>query len=82
MKKVLIIFIVLISASSAFAQESNFGNWLIYIGSKKINSKLNLHHEIQQRNYNALGDLEQLLIIILMVYLEAWLTKMKIQSNV
>ena len=62
MKKVLIIFIVLISASSAFAQESNLGNWLIYIGSKKINSKLNLHHEIQYRNYNALGDLEQLLI--------------------
>ncbi len=62
MKKVLIIFIVLISASSAFAQESNLGNWLIYIGSKKINSKLNLHHEIQHRNYNALGDLEQLLI--------------------
>lgn len=44
------------------AQDSNFGNWLIYIGNKKINSKWNIHNEIQYRNYNAIGDLEQLLI--------------------
>jgi hypothetical protein len=44
------------------AQESNFGNWLIYIGNKKINSKWNIHNEIQYRNYNAIGDLEQLLL--------------------
>lgn len=44
------------------AQESNFGNWLIYIGNKKINSKWNIHHEVQYRNYNAIGDLEQLLL--------------------
>jgi len=44
------------------AQDSDFGNWLIYIGSKKLNSKWNLHHEIQYRNYNAIGDLEQLLL--------------------
>ena len=44
------------------AQESNFGNWLLYIGNKKINSKWNIHNEIQFRNYNALGDLEQLLL--------------------
>ena len=29
---------------------------------KQLNSKWNLHHEIQYRNYNTLGDLEQLLI--------------------
>lgn len=62
MKNILIIFIIFISTSNSFAQESNFGNWLIYIGSKKVNSKVNIHHEIQHRNYNALGDLEQLLI--------------------
>lgn len=45
-----------------YAQESNFGNWLIYIGNKKINSKWNIHNEIQYRNYNAIGDLEQLLL--------------------
>jgi hypothetical protein len=44
------------------AQESNFGNWLIYIGNKKINSTWNIHNEVQYRNYNAIGDLEQLLL--------------------
>ena len=44
------------------AQDSDFGNWLIYFGNKKINSKWNIHHEIQYRNYNAIGDLEQLLL--------------------
>ena len=46
----------------AASQENGLGNWLIYIGSKQLNSKWNLHHEIQYRNYNTLGDLEQLLI--------------------
>lgn len=45
-----------------FAQDSNFGNWLIYIGNKKLNSKWNIHNEVQYRNYNAVGDLEQLLL--------------------
>ena len=53
----------LISLSAA-SQENGLGNWLIYIGSKQLNSKWNLHHEIQYRNYNTLGDLEQLLIRI------------------
>ena len=44
------------------AQDSDFGNWLIYFGNKKINSKWNIHHEVQYRNYNAIGDLEQLLL--------------------
>ena len=44
------------------AQGSDVGNWLIYIGNKKVNSKFNLHNEIQYRNYDAIGDLEQLLL--------------------
>ncbi len=56
----LIIFLLL--PFMAFTQESDFGNWLIYFGNKKFNSKLNLHHEVQYRNYNAVGDLEQLLL--------------------
>jgi len=44
------------------AQNSNFGSWLIYIGNKKLNEKWNLHNEIQYRNYDAIGDLEQLLL--------------------
>lgn len=43
-------------------QDSSFGNWLIYIGSKKLDQKWNLHHEVQYRNYDAVGDLEQLLL--------------------
>ena len=46
----------------AAAQSSDFGNWLIYIGSKKVNSKWNIHNEVQYRNYDAVGDLEQLLL--------------------
>ncbi|TGV01747.1 DUF2490 domain-containing protein [Flavivirga rizhaonensis] len=44
------------------SQDSDFGNWLIYIGNKKLNPKWNIHNEIQYRNYNAIGDLEQLLL--------------------
>ncbi len=44
------------------AQESNLGNWLIYFGNKKLGDRFNWHHEVQYRNYNAIGDLEQLLL--------------------
>ncbi len=44
------------------SQDSSFGNWLIYIGSKKLNKKWNIHNEVQYRNYDAIGDLEQLLL--------------------
>ena len=44
------------------AQDSNFGNWLIYFGNKKIDTKWNIHNEVQYRNYNVIGDLEQLLL--------------------
>jgi len=45
-----------------FAQDSSFGNWLIYIGNKKLDSKWNIHNEVQYRSYNIGDDLEQLLI--------------------
>ncbi|WP_248724418.1 DUF2490 domain-containing protein [Seonamhaeicola sp. ML3] len=45
-----------------FSQDSDLGNWLIYIGNKKLNNKWDLHHEVQYRNYDAIGDLEQLLL--------------------
>lgn len=44
------------------AQDSNFGNWLIYIGNVKLNNNWDVHNEIQYRNYNSIGDLEQLLL--------------------
>ena len=53
---------MLLLPSLSQAQESDLGNWLIYIGSKKLEGKWNLHNEIQYRNYDAIGDLEQLLL--------------------
>jgi len=44
------------------AQDSNFGNWIMYFGNKKIDTKWNIHNEVQYRNYNVIGDLEQLLL--------------------
>ncbi len=44
------------------AQSSDLGNWIIYVGNKQIDSKWNWHNEVQYRNYNAIGDLEQLLL--------------------
>jgi len=55
-------FIILLSPPAVFGQKSDFGNWLIYFGDKKINQKFNWHHEIQYRNFNFLGDTEQLLL--------------------
>ena len=61
MKKALLILICL-SFFSVKAQDSDLGNWLIYIGNKKVNEKWNIHNEIQYRNYEFTGDLEQLLL--------------------
>jgi len=58
----LVLFISFLKPETAIAQDSDLGNWLIYIGSKKIDDKWNIHHEIQYRNYDAVGDLEQLLL--------------------
>ncbi len=46
----------------AHAQKSDMGNWFMYFGNQKINSKWNLWTEVQYRNYNFAGDLEQLLL--------------------
>ena len=56
------LIIVLVLPIFTQGQESNLGNWLIYIGNKKLNNNWNIHNEIQYRNYNAIGDLEQLLL--------------------
>ena len=62
--KIVLIYIAIFLMCSAVAnaQESSFGNWLIYIGNKKIDNKWSIHHEVQYRNYDAIGDLEQLLL--------------------
>jgi hypothetical protein len=44
------------------SQDSDLGNWYLLFGNKKLNDKINWHHEVQYRNYNIAGDLEQLLL--------------------
>lgn len=44
------------------AQESDLGAWYLLFGNKKLSDKVNWHHEVQYRNYNIAGDLEQLLL--------------------
>ena len=60
MKKFL--FLILFFPLVMTAQESEVGNWWSFIGNKKLNSKFDWHHELQHRNYNFIGDLEQLLL--------------------
>ena len=60
--KKLILGIFTLSAMVLQAQKSDLGAWYMYFGNNKISKKLNLHNEIQYRNFNAIGDLEQLMI--------------------
>jgi len=61
-KQLVAISVMILLPSLLIGQDSELGNWLIYIGSKKVNDRWNIHHEVQYRNYNAIGDLEQLLL--------------------
>nr|WP_315150527.1 DUF2490 domain-containing protein [uncultured Flavobacterium sp.] len=49
-------------ATNVNAQDSEVGNWFLYFGNQKINNRWNFHNEVQYRNYNFAGDLEQLLL--------------------
>ena len=60
--KGLLLFFFLYIFGLVIAQNTSTGNWVQYFGNKKINEKWNWWHEVQYRNYNAVGDLEQLLI--------------------
>lgn len=44
------------------AQKNDVGNWLIYFGNQNLDRKWNWHNEVQYRNYNFIGDVNQLLI--------------------
>ena len=61
-KTILLSVILLLITRIGVSQDSDFGNWIIYFGNKQINEKWNWHHEVQYRNYDAIGDLEQLLL--------------------
>ena len=62
MNKTIFTLLICILSFKGLAQSSNLGNWIIYFGNKQIDNKWNWHHEVQYRNYDAIGDLEQLLL--------------------
>jgi hypothetical protein len=55
-------FTLIFHFCNSYGQNSNIGNWFIYFGNQKISKTFNWHNEVQYRNYNIAGDLEQLLL--------------------
>lgn len=53
---------LLLVATNGYTQKSDLGNWFNYFGNQKINTRWNWHNEVQYRNFNFAGDLEQLLL--------------------
>lgn len=60
--KLLVAGIFTLGATFSYAQKNDLGAWYMYFGNNKISKKLNWHNEVQYRNFDAGGDLEQLLI--------------------
>ena len=62
MRLFLFVFLLLGINNSLYSQKSDIGNWFIYFGNQKINQNWNWHNEIQYRNYDFIGDTNQLLL--------------------
>ncbi len=60
--RLLSFLVLLLVAANGQAQKSDLGNWFNYSGNQKINTRWNWHNEVQYRNFNFAGDLEQLLL--------------------
>jgi len=60
--KLLIIVFFINSSLHSAAQQSNYGNWFAYNGNNAINKKWDWLNEIKYRNYNIVGDFEQLIL--------------------
>lgn len=56
------LFFLCLSAQCTYAQPAKTGNWLVYSGNQMLSKKMNWWNEVQYRNYNAIGDLQQLLL--------------------
>jgi hypothetical protein len=55
-------FLIISIHTLSSAQKTDVGNWFIYFGNQAISKKVNWHNEVQYRNYNFAGDLQQLLL--------------------
>lgn len=53
---------LILPSSDVYSQTKGPGNWWIYLGNNKIAPSWNWHNEVQYRNFNFVGDLEQLLL--------------------
>lgn len=62
MRRLIIIFLMLVFYLNIQAQNSENGAWFIYFGNQKISKKMNLWNEAQIRNYDILSDRQQLLL--------------------
>jgi len=62
MRIFLFVFLFVGFNSFVYSQQSEIGNWFIYFGNQKINQNWNWHNEIQYRNYDFIGDTNQLLL--------------------
>ena len=62
MRIIMILLLIICFSNFSFSQKSDTGNWFIYVGNQKINNKWNWHNEVQYRNYNFIGDANQLLL--------------------
>lgn len=62
MKKYLLVLATIMFASPLFGQEAKLGNWYVYLGNKTFKEKWNWQSSVQYRSYNAISDLNQLLI--------------------
>ncbi|MEN9963658.1 MAG: hypothetical protein RL582_753 [Bacteroidota bacterium] len=62
LKSILIFCVIVCQTHFLYAQQSKFGNWVIYFGNQKITKKCNWWNEVQLRNYDFIGDVQQLLL--------------------
>jgi hypothetical protein len=62
LRRNILAFLFLASSTGTLAQKYTTGNWFIYFGNQPITKKWNWHNEVQYRNYNFAGDLQQLLL--------------------
>ena len=60
--RIILLISALVLTNLAHAQKSEVGNWFIYFGNQKVNKNWNWWNEVQYRNYNFAGDLQQLLL--------------------
>ena len=62
MRIVKMLLLIICFCNLSFSQKSETGTWFMYFGNQKINPKWNWHNEVQYRNYNFIGDTNQLLL--------------------